>query len=287
MMNLLQSRLPWADVRGIAVSPAICYQGEVAAVGRNITAANPFYSWWWLLEGEVRVEAAGEVFRVPAGRWILIPWGTRRHQQFSPGSRIISINFSASWATGVPLLVLPRPILRVGEEALKVLAQAVSAASGGDGERNHASLYRREISIGQSLDLTAALARFIKALFLEATETGEGRISEPVVSDGRLEQVLWHLQTSLQAGPLPFPRWEEQTGLSRSQLDRLSRELLGTSLHRYRDRILTAEACRRLAAQVQVKQVAQDLGFVDTAHFCRWVRRHTGHTPAEIRLGHF
>ena len=282
----LRRPLSWEEASGIEIVPMILYRGGVAVNGFHSTRALPFYTWWWLLEGHLRVEAAGSTLHLKPGRWIFIPAGMKRTQQFTRESRIISINFSACWASGLPILILPEPLTGGEEAGLRPLAEEVCTHSGGGIRSGRIPLHKHRTTIGEMLNLRASLACFVNALIHHASLHG-GRLNEAIVGDQRLEGVLWSLREKLQAGPLPYEEWERQTGLGRSQIDRLARNAVGMSLHAYRDRLLAAEACRRLTAQSLVKQVAEDLGFVDTAHFCRWMRRHTGRSPAGFRAGHF
>ena len=276
----------WEIARGIEVIPTIIYRRKVPPDAEHVTVTHPYYAWWWILEGEVQVKTSKEAIRVRAGRWILIPAGLRRTQHFPSGSRIVSINFIARWAQGLPLVDMPNLLSATSETvpALPRLANQVCQASGGDDDPHQMSLRARKLSIGNSLELSTSFHQFVNVLLGYAIQCG-GRLQTFTTEDSRLEHVLKSIRSQVQAGPLPYREWQKQTGLGRSQLDRLAQTHLHISLHAYRDHLLIAEACRRLASHETVKQTAAMLGFGDSAHFCRWVRRHLGRSPLSLRGG--
>jgi AraC-like DNA-binding protein len=276
----------WEVARGIEVILTIIYRREVPANAEHLTVTQPLYTWWWILAGEVLVKTEEETMRIRAGHWLLIPAALRRTQQFRSGSRIVSINFIARWANGLPLVDMPRLLSAASDTVahLSTLANQVCKAAGGEDDPHQVSLRGRKLSICNSLELNSSLNRFVKVLLGYAINCG-GRLQTFTTDDGRLDHVLKSIRSELHAGPLPYDEWQKQTGLGRSQLDRLAKTHLRISLHRYRDQLLIAEACRRLAAQETVKQTAAVLGFVDSAHFCRWVRHHMGRSPLSLRSG--
>jgi len=51
---------------------------------------------------------------------------------------------------------------------------------------------------------------------------------------------------------------------------------------------LAREACRRLTyVAAPISQLAYELGFEDPAYFCRFFKRHTGHSPRDYRRSAF
>jgi len=278
------TRFPWQEIRLLQIAPLMAYRGEVSQGAGPVTVTHPFYTWWWMLEGEVKLTVAGGERRIGSGFWVLIPAGMRRVQHFRKGSRILSINFQCGWAAGVPALEIPRLLVAPAEALppLRPLAEAICEATGKEG--GHRSLAAYEPSLPEGLRFRADLIRFAELLLGYAARHGGGRLPPRRQGDRRLETVLHTLHEAPRAGPLPYERWQRQTGLGRSQLERLARSRLGVSLPAYRDRLLVTEACRVLAEEpLLIKEVAAAFGFVDSAHFCRWIRRKTGHSPQELR----
>lgn len=79
-------------------------------------------------------------------------------------------------------------------------------------------------------------------------------------------------------------RYAAELAVSESSLNRLCRDLAGGTAFDVIQRRLGLEARRRLiyvAAPIRV--IAAQLGFKDTAYFCRFFRRHCGSSPSAFR----
>lgn len=275
----------WRQIRGIEVEPIIIYRGSVEPSTRRMVTQRPYLTYWQVFRGSVRVTLGEVVREVGAGQWILTPAGPRREHHFSDDAEIISISFDARWPGGLPLLRLPQPLLgtTAGQPALSaqagIICDLIDHLRGPD----RRSVQSLPYSLPQGLELRAALDGFVQEIVGVTVRYG-GSLAGAGGDDARLDQILESMRAELRAGPLPYARWARETGLSRTQMDRLANAHLHVSLRRHRDRLLLAEACRLLSSDiVPVKEIASDLGFVDTAHFCRWLRQHTGHSPLTIR----
>ena len=285
MRQLPSPTYEWQQIRGIEVEPIIIYRGAVDPHTRKMVTQRPYLTWWRLLLGAVRVNFGDRDWRAEAGQWILSPAGPRREHDFTDDADILSISFDARWPGGLPLLRLPSPLLGVDGDCPELITQGetvceIVESTRGEGRRSAQSL---AYTLEDGLHLRAALDGFVRGIVGLALANG-GSLAGTGGDDARLDQILESLQANLQAGPLPYRQWTRETGLSRTQVDRLALAHLHVSLRRHRDRLLLAEACRRLNSDVvPIKQIASELGFVDTAHFCRWLRTHTGHSPLTIR----
>jgi AraC family transcriptional activator of pobA len=79
-------------------------------------------------------------------------------------------------------------------------------------------------------------------------------------------------------------RYAERLGLSTERLNRMVRAETGQNAQALLHARLAREACRRLVhVAAPVSRLAFELGFDDPAYFCRFVRRHTGLAPSELR----
>lgn len=88
-------------------------------------------------------------------------------------------------------------------------------------------------------------------------------------------QFRQHWSLELYAGKL---------GISTAQLGRICREELGESALGLINGRLMREAQRQLAySQLDIKQIALDLGFRDTSYFSRYFRKQAGLKPSEFR----
>ncbi len=277
----------WSDLRGIRIEPMILNHGAIEAWANHRTSVHPFFAWWWLDVGSVTLEVRERRLVVPAGHWVLIPPGLVRHQAFSDDARVNSINFSARWANGLPLFRVPGPVVQAASSRDGLIRAAVATQRAGRTRKSSSfvRLDQRKLGVADHLRLTARLADFVELLLRQPplrSSTDDG----PGTGDARLDHVLDQLGGVPRAGSLPYESWREAHGLGRAQLDRLARQYLGRSLRRHRDELLLAEIHRRLALDhSSIKRHAYELGFVDSAHFCRWVKQHTGLTPKTLAAG--
>ncbi len=76
----------------------------------------------------------------------------------------------------------------------------------------------------------------------------------------------------------------EYVGLSRSQLHRRMKEIVGVAPSDYIRNVKLRKACEMLAGgDVDIAQVAYSLGFNAQSHFSTLFKKYTGHTPTEYR----
>jgi AraC family transcriptional activator of pobA len=82
----------------------------------------------------------------------------------------------------------------------------------------------------------------------------------------------------------PVERYARQLGLSETSLNRLCRRLTGSTGFDLIQQRLALEARRRLMyLPGSVHGIASELGFKDSAYFCRFFRRHSGISPQGFR----
>jgi len=95
------------------------------------------------------------------------------------------------------------------------------------------------------------------------------------------------LMESHYADHWPVERYARQLQLSETSLNRLCRRLAGGTGFDLVQQRLALEARRRLIhAHGSVSGIASELGFKDSAYFCRFFRRHSGVSPNEFRRRH-
>jgi len=276
--------LPLSELTRVRVDPIIAYRALVPDWALDMEATNPFYTWWLVESGGARLAWSGGECRLRPGRAILIPPGLRRHHRFARGTKIVSISFWAGWEDGrvlfplgSPIMAGPRVVSTMRGQARK-LCHLVTGSPG-----RHVSLRDLMFEPARWLEIRGALDQFVAGVVEWVGSRGVAP-SAPDTGDVRLNRVLADLRANLRAGPLPYDRWRELTGLSKVQLDRLARRWLGTTLRHRRDELLFQEIRRDLAgAPDSLKEIAAHLGFFDAAHFSRWVKQRTRHSPRELR----
>ncbi len=269
--------------RTVSLEPLHCellmgYESEVPDFARRLTVRHRHCVWWHILSGTVSVRTVDE--SVPdraeagAGATIFIAPGTLRVHRFSPDARLVSVHFSVEAADGRPLFpALPLILWPPGDaadamvDAARRLVGRIGAGRGRAGDlRTRGELY------------------LFAAALLRALESKGVAVDDGAAADLRLEAVLADLRRDPRAGPLPYVRWTQLTGLGRSQLDRLCRRHCGESLRARRDGILMSRLERQLAADSRdIKALAYDHGFVDASHLTRWFRSQSGATPGAFR----
>lgn len=285
-----QPELTWSHIHGLQVAPIIVYRGPVSADTRHLTARRPYYSYWHVLRGQAELRIGEGHWTAGPGEWLLAPAGPVRRHDFTDDAEILSVSFDARWAGSLPILRLAAPLSGTGAEHPRLLARAEAVCSAVEAARERSvreagrhSPQSVTYTLEQGLALRYQLERFV-AEVLRITLAQGGAIASPDGEDARLAAVLEQLRAQLRAGPLDYPGFSRLTGLSRTQIDRLAMAQLHMSLRHHRDLLLLGEAHRLLTAEAApVKRVALDLGFVDSAHFCRWLRQHTGHSPLSLR----
>lgn len=283
--NMDISRWLQSLIKHISVELRIAYHAQVNPSMLSLRTHHPFYTWWWCEKGHARVRTKDGDYHIHPGQWVLLPTMRERRQDIDAGTCLVSISFQAVWATGVPLLNMRRPLIVDGvhDNLFRRTALAVcrlwqdmckqTSSMKTDSPLQTTNIYR----------LQGRLHLFVSELFDRAITHG-CQLNPPGSGDDRLDYVLEEMRRDVRAGPLPLAAWSRQAGLSRSQLDRLCREWLGMNLRQRRDQMLMEEIRQRLLiGSESIKELAASLGFVDSAHFCRWVRRNTGHSPLEIR----
>jgi AraC family transcriptional regulator, transcriptional activator of pobA len=82
-------------------------------------------------------------------------------------------------------------------------------------------------------------------------------------------------------------RYAHELAISETSLNRLCRRVTGSTGFDFVQRRLALEARRRLIHDTSsVRGIASELGFKDSAYFCRFFRRHNGLSPTEFRRRH-
>lgn len=263
-------RLPQHPV----VTAVVAYDQEVSVKGTDITVAPSFYSFWWVRQGWAKVDGEFGTRRTPAGQGLFLSAGVQRHQTFASDTMLLSLSFIIAWEDGQPFLDSRPPLAYRQDEREDLVSHAEAACRFGPG---------RNLSTTGWLNFQGPFYSFVNAAIQWATRKGF-QILAPQEADPRLDGIIREVRHSPVAGPLPFERWQKMAGLSRSQINRLAREYLGESLHAYRDRNLVARLRQRLlTGTASIKELAAEHNFVDPAHLCHWLKRHTGATPTEIR----
>jgi len=267
--------IPFAEIQHLLLT---AYAGAIQPQFRRmLVRGETAYATWWVRRGTVLVERRDRTERLKRGDWAFFdPFETRNHQ-FSADAEILSIRFQVLWrgAHGLPGL---RPGAELGGRGRRLLREA--------GERlveAHATAEAAPGDLARACEGEAALMAWLGSWYKLRT-TNTGRTTVHPTLDRRLEQMLALLDERPEAGVTDYARLTAETQLSRSQIDRIFRAHLGTTPRQWRQRRVLGQAQEALArSNRRIKEIAHGLGFVDTAHFSKWFRQHTGQTPLAAR----
>lgn len=253
----------------------IAYRNTVPSSWQSARIRHIHITCWYLDEGQVHLNyGQGKTIKARRGDWLFCPPGLDRKHVFSPQARILSLGLEIEKPTGGPVLRGDAPIrLTSPQPSLLAAAEQLLAAAEDYPRADLQSRVRQQMA--QWRFLNEALPLWLESgWYIRNQHTG----------DARLLGLLEKLRQQPSIRPLSSDELLAETGLSRVQLDRLARRDQGLSLHELVESYCLQESIRRLAdVQESVKTIAGKLGFTDSAHFCRWFRRHTGHPPGRYR----
>ncbi|MDE6289899.1 MAG: response regulator [Muribaculaceae bacterium] len=104
------------------------------------------------------------------------------------------------------------------------------------------------------------------------------------VDEDLMAKVNRYINDNLSETAMNVDALSEYVGLSRSQLHRRMKEIVGVAPSDYIRNVKLRKACELLAGgDVDIAQVAYSLGFNAQSHFSTLFKRYTGHTPTEYR----
>jgi AraC family transcriptional activator of pobA len=230
---------------------------------------------------ELRVDGRRALARGPV--IVCVPPGVVHAFRFDPAVDGDVVSFGDAAADGAdrePLALLVTPlhftplILRPGQRAMRQLAPLLKLA-------------RREtdeVRPGRALML-GSLARCMLLCLSRMREDGRDVLAPVGLATSRLlkfrQMVERHFRE--QRG-IAF--YAASLGLTERSLRRLCQDAEGLSPARLIDVRIALEARRRLLySHAAVSSIAYDLGFEDPAYFSRFVRRHAGASPSQLRGG--
>lgn len=139
---------------------------------------------------------------------------------------------------------------------------------------------RRDLSPGSALMMEWLVA---SVLLLAARQS---ELSKAAAASPRAER-FQHFRALVEAHfkeHWSIGQYAEAMGITESRLNRICRELAGTSAFEVTQTRLLVEARRKLIyIAAPVSRVGQELGFDDPAYFTRFFKKRTGMTPAAFR----
>ncbi len=267
----MHARLVWA------------YEGEVDPGYRRASVRRRHVSGWWIQRGSATArDRTGRAHTARAGEWLL-SGPEIVAQEFSEDARILSVNFHLQWPSGESLLRGPLVITADEHPALgragRGLVRFVRATFPGV----RTDLWVTPTGPREYFGLERLFAAWVEAC-LQAVVAAGATPARSAGLDPRVRTALRELDAWPWSRPFREPELAARTGLSAGHLDRLFVKDCGLTPRAYWQRRRLESASAALAdPATPVKRVAADLGFASSAHFCRWFKKATGHTPGEER----
>lgn len=245
-------------------------------------------SVWLVRRGSAQVEADGLVYTIREGEW-LVCQGKHVKQSIRKDTHLLAIRCLVGWPggdrlfSGGPALVFPaerHPALeRASLELLK---------SGGirRWDAPMLTLLDRRLTYRDYIRHEIKLMRWLDTLFSVMGKEGSP-VQPSSTEDQRLAACCARLDNSPPCEKFPTQELMAMSGLSLSQLNRLSRAQHGCSLQTYRERRRLERASTALEdLNLPVKEIALELGFKSLAHFSSWFKRQAGEAPLRFRKQH-
>jgi AraC-like DNA-binding protein len=270
----------WANSR---LQPVWIYRrGFAEEENGGANPAAPF-RLWHLESGRAEVKYSSHRWTITNGGWIALPAGFGS-QYIGKGSQLVSVALDWQDAEGTHPFDDYPPLPFTGSSQWAELFNALLRWT-----RQHGRAEYSQWLLGTSVISPQAygeLQAMLWSLLAEVLSLYErAGYQSPLAGphDSRLREVMKSLRTHARA---PFPDkkvLEGQCGLSWRRIEQLCAKQLHITPGAYHARLRLREAQQLLlGGELQIKQVAFELGFPNASIFCQWFKQHTGSTPAQF-----
>ncbi len=245
--------------------------------------AHAVYHIFLAHEGVACITHHGELQELHAGELLCVSPGEPHHVMVNQRAcrySAITFDFIAD-ASGVPL-VLPLPELLSVMRGELLAAPAdwprLQARDSEDGLRN---AYRKMYSGACRSPLVGA--HELSGFLLQLTRLGFQPTGTTAATEPHLEAVRRHIQ-EYYSERLVLDTLAAEFGFSRRSLTRKFRDAFGTSPISYQLRLRLEAAQLMLGAtNMQIQEIAAEVGFTDVYQFSRAFHKHVGQSPTEFR----
>lgn len=267
-------RLVWANER--EVEPEFQNAGETRGGTDTVV--------WFIEKGTVTVTYKNATARAREGQWIFLR-AENGHQQFAPGSRVISLRFHLRLRGGESLFA-PRQDL-VSPEADQPRLMSTARALVSEFARVDALgtlwVARERLGLVDNFRIEAAFMNWLGA-YVEAMEAFGEKPTAVGERDERVIKALTLIEEHRMRDKFSEVDLARQCGLSVNQLSRVFRREVGLSPFQYYEKQRLELAGHALAeSKLPVKEIGFELGFSSSAHFSNWFAKRTGRGPRAYR----
>lgn len=259
------------------------YEGLVPESGSGYVANPNRMSAWLIRKGGVTVTAPGmQTARGEPGDWVIPRTGDPRNQYFDKGTEMLSICFKAELFGGVQAFNMKQCLIFKASAYPEFEGKSLELRDGMRGILDyHYNPGARGLESLSDLVQTESLFWSWFQLFIKIISTMEGiSIRIPGKLDPRLESMLELLFKHEFGEGVPYRELELAVSLGRVQIDRIFQRSLGITPKAYMEQRTFDKACKMLfSSNIQVKELASELGFKSPSQFCFWFRKNAGQSP--------
>jgi len=238
---------------------------------------------WSIDVGQVEVHSEFGRFVAGPGTWIMHATSRRLHD-FSPDSRIRSVQLDLDWPSGANVLAGPTPlIVPQGETAeIEKAVEAVLAYALTEAEEV-VLLPEHARTFAEAMGLHAVLFSFAATMVTCGLRHG-WRVMEERQMDPRVVSMLVYVDNHPLSKSFDKTELANAVTLGSTHVNRLFTKSQGMTPKRYFDQRRLDFACDHLSAGVMgIKEIASELGFTSLQHFSAWFRKHLGVSPRQHR----
>jgi AraC-like DNA-binding protein len=241
---------------------------------------------WYVHSGGATIRTARGIWDVEPGQWIFLYPG-HRFQGFKKGTRIWSIGYRFNRPRGTAWYVGPDVLVLRGcaalEQATRRMLRIVETATGLS-PLGWVSLPGLACSLPEWMRLDAAFRMWLAAAIDTVGAHPEVTLVPFTHDDERIRTTLALLASDPWSSASEPEALARAVHLSRRRLEQLFASEVGHGLADERATRRMGVACDLLMRQdMQVKQVALQLGFPRSSTFSAWFRRHAGVSPVRFR----
>ena len=247
-------------------------------------AQRAFFTAWYLLRGSLRMVVNHIEVEAVANDWVLLPIG-KDWRQFTPCARILSLNFAATWVTGLPLFTFDEPLVFKPHETRGWLAAAKPMLN--MVRRRFPSVYTTLPRQSVEFDVYALLQYHLQTWLRRIWPRLEARGAKThllMPKDERAILIKKHVSAIPLHEPFRLEMLTRSFGLSVSQINRVFyAEFSITPKHYFEQRRLNVALSALQNSVKPIKEISYQLGFKHSSGFSAWCRKQTGRNPKALR----
>jgi AraC-like DNA-binding protein len=257
----------------LRVEVSLSGHNQVAQDWRDLDYLPDYNKFYYILDGEGRLNIGTQEFRPRPGQWFLMPQGVRQSYSFT-SPRVFTkhwCHFTAKLGDANLFDLIRTPLWIEVDDPSEACARFESL---------HAS--RASSSIASSLDVQSAMLRLISFYLARIPQEQLGLTKRG--DQEKLPAVLGYIQTHFPQGEIHIKELADVANLSTQYFIRLFKRRMGVSPIRYINQKRVEEAKRLLSrTDLPLKEIIDKVGLNDVYYLSRLFKEHTGFSPTVYR----